>query len=797
MGWLANGVKEGFGNYLAMRKIISVVLIALLIAGCGDGGGKGKPEPAPKPSRPTQLSEPPRFVLPEAPKAGDAAVIPAWAALTNSAAVKDAFRASESTWPASFLAPGAVRLPVDFTGPLVQRASWDVRMPCDLRSRPGIQFDFICGDFMQFTSFTCYLQSGNGWYSAPFAPEENMKWARVRIPKVQFRAEGAVEGWEKITTMRICGWRAGTNATLCAIANVAMAGGTPDVAIVYAESLASAGGDGAAGYTVFAANVSATLESLGIGTVIVADTDLTDDILAPVKAVVLPYNPSLPTNALEAVRKFVLGGRKMLACYSLPNEVTDLIGVKLSGTVWPQDVKRPAIGGFLRKGTGLAGQPEFAPQASWITSIAEPSKGATTVATWGADKRRNLKWPALVRASTGVYMSHVWLGGTSGAQSALMRAIVCDLSPELKDKIDAQEAAREKRQGEIRSWLEKRPSKKGEHRAFWCHLARGMGGGYDWDVTARFLKATGFNAVMANLCWAGVAFYDSKVLPVHPDVVARGDALEDCLVACRKHGLKCHVWKVCWNMGSGTSAAFENGMVASNRVQVAFDGTVKRKWLCPSNPDNQRLEIDAMCELARKGVDGIHFDYIRYPDSGHCFCKGCRTRFEAYIGTSLTNWPAQVRADETLRRSWAKFRAENITKVVRAVSESVRIESPDVQISAAVFRNPATDADTIGQDWPAWCREGLLDFVCPMDYVESAAMFKSQVRMQMDAVGKAKLYPGIGLSCWTNDGEDAVRLAKQIQAVRDLGLDGFTVFSLNRRAEPVLPLMRLGVTKED
>ncbi len=68
------------------------------------------------------------------------------------------------------------------------------------------------------------------------------------------------------------------------------------------------------------------------------------------------------------------------------------------------------------------------------------------------------------------------------------------------------------------------------------------------------------------------------------------------------------------------------------------------------------------------------------------------------------------------------------------------------------------------------------------------------------AAGKARLYPGIGLSCWMNDDgevEDGVRLAKQIQAVRDLGLGGFTVFNLDRRAEAALPLLRLGVTKDD
>jgi uncharacterized lipoprotein YddW (UPF0748 family) len=168
-----------------------------------------------------------------------------------------------------------------------------------------------------------------------------------------------------------------------------------------------------------------------------------------------------------------------------------------------------------------------------------------------------------------------------------------------------------------------------------------------------------------------------------------------------------------------------------------------------------------------------------------------------FAGASLTNWPAQVREDDAIKLKWAEFRAPNITAVVRSVAERVRAESPGVQISAAVFRTPATDADTVGQDWPRWCREGWVDFVCPMDYIESPAMFKSQARVQRDAVGAAKLYPGIGLSCWTNDGEDAVRLAKQIQAVRDLGLNGFTVFNFDRRAEAVLPLLRLGVTKED
>ena len=540
--------------------------------------------------------EAPRLSLPETPAAGGARLLPAWAALTNAAAVADAFTPGESTLPAEFIAPGAVRLPVDFTATKAERATWDLKFRCDLRSELGIEFDFVCGDLSQFTSFSCYFKSGKGWYKATFAPDEDGVWRHVRVPKSRFRKEGEVGGWDCITTMRISCWRAGTNRTVCAIASVA----------------------------------------------------------------------------------------------------------------------------------------------------------------------------------------------ASGRESASER-----------------ERMRKERRTVLLDWLADRPSKAGEHRAFWCHSARGLGGGHThtWDSTIRFLKEMGFNAVLPNLCWGGVAFYDSKVLPVSPDVATRGDALKECLAACRAHGVKCHVWKVCWKMGrTRTAQAFADRMAAESRVQKSFNGAEDRLWLCPSHPDNQKLEIDAMCELARMGVEGVHFDYIRYPDAGHCFCSGCRARFEAFAGAALTNWPAQVRADAALALKWAEFRASNITAVVRAVAARVRAEAPGVEISAAVFRNPTTDATRVAQDWPRWCREGWLDFVCPMDYIESAAMFKSQARMQRDAAGKARLYPGIGLSCWMNDDgevEDGVRLAKQIQAVRDLGLGGFTVFNLDRRAEAALPLLRLGVTKDD
>ena len=110
-----------------------------------------------------------------------------------------------------------------------------------------------------------------------------------------------------------------------------------------------------------------------------------------------------------------------------------------------------------------------------------------------------------------------------------------------------------------------------------------------------------------------------------------------------------------------------------------------------------------------------------------------------------------------------------------------------VQISAAVFRSVDSCPDTVGQDWPEWCRNGWLDFVCPMDYTKSVDLFAGMVRRQIQAAGKVKVYPGMGLSCWPDDGEDVRRLGEQIEAVRKLGCEGFTVFALGLRSAAAFP----------
>mgnify|MGYP002353459495 FL=1 len=231
----------------------------------------------------------------------------------------------------------------------------------------------------------------------------------------------------------------------------------------------------------------------------------------------------------------------------------------------------------------------------------------------------------------------------------------------------------------------------------------------------------------------------------------------------------------------------------------AVDGVVAGKvepWLCPSNPANQKLEIDSMVEVARNyAVDGLHFDYIRYPDGNHCFCPGCRERFGKATGDALADWPKAAQNGGRLRAQWLDWRRSNITTVVKGVSEQARAVRPGIQLSAAVFRNWAVDRDGVGQDWKLWCDRGWLDFVCPMDYTTSGYQFAGEVTKQLGWAGKVPVYPGIGASA-TGIAMSPEQVIEQIKIARAKGAPGFTIFNYaaNEAANRV-PMLGLGITR--
>ena len=284
------------------------------------------------------------------------------------------------------------------------------------------------------------------------------------------------------------------------------------------------------------------------------------------------------------------------------------------------------------------------------------------------------------------------------------------------------------------------------------------------------------------------------MLPVAKVVAEHGDQIRECLAACRKYGVQLHVWKVDWNL-MGAPKEFADKMRDEHRLQMSSKGN-EELWLCPSHPDNQKLEIAAMLELVRNyDLDGIHFDYIRYPGNEYCFCDGCKERFQHASEASLHAWPADVLPGGSLHQQWLDWRRNNITTVVKAVSEQARVLKPNLKISAAVFRYWNVDRDIVGQDWKVWCDKGYLDFVCPMDYTLSKLRFEDMVSQQVKWAGKVPCYPGLGVSA-SSSHFGADRAIEEIEIARRYHTGGFVIFNYgSNESKELLPQLGAGITR--
>ncbi len=748
----------------------------------------------------------------------------------------------------------ALRMPCNFRGTRFDRASWDRELKLDLAMCKGIQLLFYSRDTSPVSSFSMYLHSGDGWYRCRFDAPVSAGWTRIKIHKKSADIEGRPAGWGKIDTIRISAWRGRDVDTEFYIAGLGLFGTGEKVVIIRGDSAASRAPGEVKGIKQYTNVMARFLDRAGLSYIVLSDLDVTAERLKASKLVILPLNPGMPDNVADGIAKFLQAGGKLLACYSLTDRLEPVVGIR-SGP----HVRQKYQGYFVSirpSDEPLKGVPAITRQGSWNIQQASAVKGRSRVAAWWHNNEgQSTGKPAIVVSNNCIFLTHVLIPDDAANKLQLLLAMVGELVPELwreaakgcldrlgrfgpyNDYNSAEQSIRKLASGGspalpaldravrlrnrslallsegkfseaivaaekaqefmIDAYCLAQEPLAGEHRAFWCHSAFGVAG-MTWDQAIKLLSENGFTAILPNMLWGGVAFYESDVLPVSPAVEEKDDQITLCLAACKKYDIECHIWKVNYNMGGATDKKFMVRMKAQGRTQVNYNGSSSDRWLCPSDPDNRKLEIESMLEVARKyDVDGLHFDYIRYPGKEGCFCKGCRLRFEKAIGGKVKNWPDDVRNKEELSEKWLDFRRQQITAVVAAVAQRAKESRPDIKISAAVFRDWPVDRNSVGQDWKLWCDRGYLDFVCPMDYTPSSSHFRRMVEQQLTWAGKVPCYPGIGLSVWS-DPTDICKLIEQINITRQLGTGGFTIFNFSRsEAGDVLPLLGKGMTRKE
>ncbi|MDR1981321.1 MAG: family 10 glycosylhydrolase [Tannerellaceae bacterium] len=331
---------------------------------------------------------------------------------------------------------------------------------------------------------------------------------------------------------------------------------------------------------------------------------------------------------------------------------------------------------------------------------------------------------------------------------------------------------------------------KQEIRAVWLTTIHGL----DWpskpatDEASRLdqqkelcgildrLKEANFNCVFLQVRLRGDVIYPSSIEPFNKvfsgktDVSPGYDPLAFAVEECHNRGMECHAWLVTFPLGTVKSV---NGQ-GKRSVVKRNPGLCKQyndEWfLDPGIPETTGYILSLVKEIVNGyDVDGIHFDYIRYPEKAEHFPD---KKVYARYGQSkkIDDW-----------------RRDNINRMVIRIYDWVKEVKPWVQVSSSPLGKysrirKAPDAgwtayESVFQDPQNWMKEGKHDMIVPMMYYKHNHFFPFVDNWMENSNGRL-VVPGLGAyrmididGNWTADD-----ITEQLEYSRKAGTAGSTFF---------------------
>ena len=241
------------------------------------------------------------------------------------------------------------------------------------------------------------------------------------------------------------------------------------------------------------------------------------------------------------------------------------------------------------------------------------------------------------------------------------------------------------------------------------------------------LKRANVNTVLFQARIRGTVTYPSKYEPWDGCISGKFgtapnyDPLQFAIEETHKRGMELHAWVVTVPTGKWESYGAKN-------LRKRRPDLMKRigvdAFLNPENAQTANY-ISNICEeiTSRYDIDGIHLDYIRYP--------------EQWTGS--------------LNRSQGR---ENITRIVRAIHTKVKAQKPWVKLSCSplgkfddLTRFPSggwNAYNKVCQDAQGWLREGLMDQLYPMMYYDGKHFYPFAANWSENLHGR-EVAAGLGI----------------------------------------------------
>lgn len=246
------------------------------------------------------------------------------------------------------------------------------------------------------------------------------------------------------------------------------------------------------------------------------------------------------------------------------------------------------------------------------------------------------------------------------------------------------------------------------------------------DILDRYVES-GINTVLFQTRVRGTVAYPSEIEPWEsslsgkPGVSPGYDVLQYAIEECHKRGLRIHAWVVAIPLGKWNGPGCQNLRKKSPGIlkKIGDEGFM--------NPEN-KVTADYMARLCHEivskyDIDGIHLDYIRYPETWG------KIRDKKYARDCITNIVRTIHAEVKRLKPWV------------AVSCSPVGKYADTKRTWAHGWNAR---DAVCQDAALWLKEGIMDILFPMMYFKGENFYPFVVDWQERSNGRL-IVPGLGI----------------------------------------------------
>lgn len=223
-------------------------------------------------------------------------------------------------------------------------------------------------------------------------------------------------------------------------------------------------------------------------------------------------------------------------------------------------------------------------------------------------------------------------------------------------------------------------------------------------------------------------------------------------------------------------------------------------WNDPCNP-NFIQEVKETVEYVARNydIDGIMFDYARYPGEGMPYSQYDKAEFEKWLGETIpdSNWPPN-RSDfapgGARYNEFMDWRVLPIANLLRNVRNWMLAINPNLKFGLAqwtLFGNPPDYSPSywrywIGQDAAYYVKEGIIDITMPMMYYDPAEGYPHSVQANLEAnwkyitggpEGKIPLLAFINTgNPYAGDTRDPQEVKACIDKSREMGADGWILW---------------------